>query len=679
MGSSRSVTRGPTHRRTNTSRGDETTLSTRTGVTMPSLPQTSASPLLCFANFLLILLFLGSPTAHGASLREHRLRGSESDSQRGDVLQTPNVDMLKALEYIEGLRQRTGTDSQQRAPVAAGYDAAGRLDDVERLRAMLRLASNPMQSKEEEEEEEEEEGREDKSEELLQAVLSTLQQTEKVSKPAAPDGAYPRVQQKQQSILPHKKLPLMFEDEEEGEGDEDEEEEGGERGPDLEHGSPFKRTNENVEEKYTPQNLATLQSVFDELDKLTSVKSMHRRQDEEDDMGEEEEEEDDAADEGDMFNVRDVGYDDGDLADWGLLQDQEEEEEERDNKHEANRGLDYVDDNDEEADEDDEEDDEEDDDDSYPVKRSNDPDDLANLVDYYLLKVLEKREEEEHKREIEEEEEEEEEEEKKRAERRVAQTQYRDSIDPRAIYQLIQISQKYQIPPEDLVDMLKTGETMNQDMSRKSSGLSRAENKLSQISPRKTTHKIPEAKFYSRRLPDRQKTPEERRTEEILNILGLGAAEDRAPVRKQQQQYKSSSPRLHALPAGRSGASAPTQRRPPPSASNDDYDDTVDEDELAAYLAAQMLARYPRPTYRGNKASQKRDEVGHGAAGSSERAMQAYFDQTDSDKSLNEKRQSEGEERGGETQMQGLDSEAVMKLLSSLNPETEESDAETAQ
>ncbi|XP_068562449.1 secretogranin-2a [Cebidichthys violaceus] len=645
---------------------------------MPSLPETSASPLLLLllrlAGFLLMLLFLGSPAAHGASLREHRPRGSESDSARGDVLQTPNVDMLKALEYIEGLRQRTGTDSQQRAPVAAGYDAAGRTDDAERLRAVLRLASNPMQSKEEEEEEE---GREDKSEELLQAVLSTLQQTEKAAKPAAAaDGAYPRVQQKQQSILPHKKLPLMFEDEEEGEGDEDEEEEeGGERGPDLEHGSPFKRTNENVEEKYTPQNLATLQSVFDELDKLTSVKSVHRRQDEEDDMGEEEDD-----DEGDMFNVRDAGYDDGDLADWGPLQDQEEEEEE--DKHEANRGLDYVDDNDEEADEDDEEDDGE----SFPVKRSNDPDDIANLVDYYLLKVLEKTEEEEHKREIEEEEEEEEEE-KKRAERRAAQTQYGDSIDPRAIYQLIQISQKYQIPPEDLVDMLKTGETTNQDASRKSSGLSRAENKLSQISPRKTTHKIPGAQFYSRRLPDRRKTPEERRTEEILSILGLGAAEDdRAPVRKQKQN-KSPSWRLHALPAGRSGASAPTQQRrrpppppPPPSASkDDDYDDTAaaDEDELAAYLASQMLARYPKPAaYRGNKASQKRGEVGRGAAGSFERAMQAYFDETDSDKSPNEKRRSEGEEgRGGGTQTQGFDNEAVMKLLSSLNPE---SDAETA-
>ncbi|KAL6105028.1 scg2 [Pungitius sinensis] len=585
---------------------------------MPSLTETSASPLLlCFANFLLILLSLGPPVAHGASLRDHRLRGSESGSQRGDAPQAPNADMLKALEYVG---QRAGADPL----LATGYG-----DDADKLRAMLKLASDRVQSKEDEEEEEEreneEEEREDKSEELLQAVLSTLQQTEKASQP----------QQKPHGVLPHKKLPLMFEDEEEEEGEGDEEE--GERGP-------FKRMNENVEEKYTPQNLATLQSVFDELDKMTRVKTMQRRQDE-----------DEEDDEGDMFDARDVGYEDGDLADWGPLQEQEEDEEEgegeeeeeeeeeqRDNKHEDNRGLDYVDDEDAAE--------------SFPVKRSSGPDDVANLVDYYLLRVLEKSEEEEHKRQVEEEEE------KKRAERRVAQTQHGASVDPRAVYQLIQISQKYQIPPGDLVDLLRTAEA-----PRKSGGFSRAENRLSQTSPRKML-KIPQAKLYSR-----QKTPEERRTQQILNILGFGGAEGRAPVRKLKQS------RLPAAPAGRHRAPAPPQRRPPPG----DYDDAADEDELAAYLTAQMLARDPKPAHRERGGGQKRDEAGQSAAGAFERAMQAYFDQMDSDRSPNEKRWSEGEGegeeegegRGGETQMRGFDNEAVMNLLNSLNPEDEESDA----
>uniref|UniRef100_A0A3Q3W0U2 Uncharacterized protein n=1 Tax=Mola mola TaxID=94237 RepID=A0A3Q3W0U2_MOLML len=583
---------------------------------MPSLTETAATgkPLpLCFASLLSVLLFLSPSGIQGASLREHRLRGSEPDPQTGNDHQTPNADMLKALEYIEGLRQRTGTDSQRRPAglAAAGYDA-DHADDAEKLRAMLRLAVNPMQSNDEGEEEEE--AREDKSEELLQAVLSTLQQTEKASKPEAglKEGTYPGAQQKQHGIRPHQKLPDEEEDEE---------------GPDM---NPFKRTKENVEEKYTPQNLATLQSVFDELDKLTGGKTLHKRQDEEDDMEEGEEED------GELFGERNAPYDGagGDLTEWGPMQDQEEEGaeeeeeegeegEEKDDNHDSSRGLDYLADN-EDADEEGEEEDGE----SYPVKRANDPDDVANMVDYYLLKVLEETEEEQ-KRAIAEEEEE-------RAERRVAQTQYRDDMDPRAIYQLIQISQKYQISPKDLVDLLKIGETTSPDTSRKSSKLSRAEDRLSPMYSKKT-HKFPEAKFYNRRFPERQKTPEERRTEEILNILGLGGAEDRAPVRK---LHRSSLSRLRGK-----------------------YDDTVDEDELAAYLAAQMLAQYP------GKASQKRKEAGQSAAGSFEQAVQDYLDQMDSEKSLNEKRQLGDEERS-------FDNEAVMKLLSYLNPENEESDAD---
>lgn len=599
--------------------------------------------LVCFANLLLLPLFLNSPAVHAASLREHRLRGSESDSRVEDVQQAPNADMLKALQYIESLRQRSVSVSQPHSSLSAGYDTS-HMGDAEKLRAMLRLASSPMKMEYDGEGEEEGEnnGREDKSEELLQAVLSTLQQTEKSAKPASPspsvegaaakDGTYARVQQKQRGITPHKTLPLMFEDEEEGEGDEEEED-----------GGPAKRTNENVEEKYTPQNMATLQSMFDELDKLT--RPMHKRQEEEGGVREEDDEDEDDG----TFNVRSVAYD-SDFTDWGPLQDQEEDKEEE--RHEPDRGFDYDEDDDEEANE-------EEDDESYPVKRSQDADDVANLADYYLLKVLEKTEEEQ-KREIKEEEEEEEE----RAERRVAQ--YRDNIDPRGIYQLIQISQKYQIPPEDLMDMLRNGEMSNQGKSH-----AREYSKLYQ-----TTLKNPETRFYNRRLPDRQKSPEELRREEILNILGLGGTEDQAPIKK-QKQYKSSLSRLRTQPTGRSGESAPTQRRLPVTL-KEEYDDTADEDELAAYLAAQMLAQFPKLVYGNSKASHKRDDVGQGTAGSFEQAIQDYFDQMDSDKSLNEKRQTGDEKRGSGTQTQGFDNEAVMKLLSYLNPESD-ADAKAAQ
>ncbi|XP_029922182.1 secretogranin-2a [Myripristis murdjan] len=659
---------------------------------MLSLHRASAAGktfLLCFSPLLLLLL-LDSSGVQGASIREHRLRGSESVPERGNPHHAPDADMLKALEYIESLHQKTGTDPQQHSPPIPEYDAS-HLDDTKKLRTMLTLASNPnpMQSKglaEEDKKAEEKEGgegnKEDKTPEWLQAVLSTLQQTEKASKPASlhsntadlypgeKDNIYPLVQQ-QHGIKAHKKHPLMFEDDAEGEGEEEE------RGETSDHDSPFKRTNENVEEKYTPQNLATLQSVFEELGRLTNAKASHKRQVEDDDEEADDEEEDG---DDDVFDVRNLAYEDtaGEVADWAPLEEQEnedEEEEEKNNKHEMDRGLDYGDDEEEEGDGNDDIEDEEDDGESYSVKRSSDSgpqedsDDIANLVDYYLLKVLEKTEEEEQKRELQEE--------RERAERRVAQSQRRDNIDPRAIYQLIQISQKFQIPPEDLLDMLKTGETRNQGkallrnqaQSNMGNELARLEDKLSQISSTKK-HKSPEVKFFNRRLPDRQTSNnlEDRRREEILKILGLGGMgnQEPAPLRN-QKQHRNSQSELYNQPGGRSGEFTPTQRRLPDKL-KDDYDDSLDEDELAAYLAAQILAQYPDPAYSRKKVGQKRDDAGQNTAGSFEEAIQDYFDQMDSDKSPPQKRQSE-------TQTQSLDDEELMmKLLSYLNPEIQEND-----
>lgn len=547
---------------------------------------------LCFFNLtLLLFLLFGCSGITGASLREHRLRGSEHES--------PNEDMLKALEYIESLRQKTGSPTQQ--------------DNSENLQSMLRLASSPAQSKDSQPEKAQEE--EDKSEELLQAVLSTLQQTENTpaKKPALPAPVRTTNSEtaKPQSITPHKKMPLMFEDEE----DEDEEEGEGDQ-EDFDGGNPFKRTNENVEEKYTPQNLATLQSVFEELSKMTNT-NPKRQNDQEEEVE-------------DLFNVRDVAYDD----------QNEEEEQEEDDRHKVERALDYLEENEENQD----------DDVNYPVKRSQEPDDLANMADYYLLKVLEQTEEEEQKRALEEEEEEQE-----RTERRVSAYKNSNNIDPRLIYQLLQISQKYQIPPEDLIDMLRSGE-----MSSRKNTL-----KATPIYSRKI-YKAPQ--LYNRRLPERQKTPEELRTERILKILGLTNDENsvQTPLRK-QSKYKISPSRFYTTrPTWRMGEFALTPQQRLPTKLKDDYDDT--ENELATYLAAQMLSKYP--TY---KKSQKRDEEGEEGGqrltGSFEQAIQDYFDQLDLNRNEN-KRQFEEEERGADEQ--GFDDETVMKLLSFVNPDNEE-------
>uniref|UniRef100_A0A4W5P9D6 Secretogranin II n=1 Tax=Hucho hucho TaxID=62062 RepID=A0A4W5P9D6_9TELE len=531
---------------------------------MPSLPKLSSAGM-AFLLSLLPLLLLGSGSAQGASLREHRLRGSELDPQRGETpYLPPNADMLKALEYIESLRQRTGASApQEQASLTPDYDTTNMDTDSEKLLSMLRLTH-----------------------EWLQVLLNTLQQTKKGPKPApvrpsaarhalgkgrrpakvedsqVGEGVAYSWSQQQRASRPHRKYPLMFEDEEDVQGRE----------------SPFKRTNENMEGKYTPQNLANLQSVFEELGRMANAKAGHKRQTEDD------EEDEDDGDDDDMFKVRNLAYEDvtgGE--DWTPLEEQvETEDEERDN------------------------------------------------------------------RELEEEEE--------REERRAAQTQYSDKVDPQAIYQLIQISQKLQIPPEDLMDM--------------------TQDKLTQISSHQK-NKIPPETFFNRRLPETQTSniPEEIDTEDILKILGLGSvANQNAPALKKQKQHTSPPSRFYA-PAGRQKAYMFSEPNVPEKG-KDDYDNSVDEDELSAYLAAQMLAQYPQTANKEDKkkrASQPPSQDHQLVLGTFEQAIQDYFDQMDSDKSPPQKRQSEPEEDTGDvSQMQGLDDDTLLKILGYLNPETEE-------
>ncbi|KAM6970515.1 secretogranin-2a [Aplochiton taeniatus] len=641
---------------------------------MPSLLKSSTANTALLRSLLsLLLLLVAFDSAQGASLREPRLRGSEPDPDRADASYlTPNADMLKALEYIESLSTRTGVTPQQRTLLPPGQNGND-TNDEERAGTRLRMASLAQSQSQtgggEEEEDEEGEGErneEDKTQEWLQTILSTLQGNQKPPKsaPVHPRavhsslgrGGPPAMEEQEEEAeddsayqwpqrstvagsRPHNKHPLQFEDDEGGDWEEEESE-----GQALSHDSPFKRTNENVEEKYTPQNLATLQSLFEELGRLTNGKAGHKRQAEEDDDDE---------------GMRPVYEDVAGIRDW-LPQ---EEEEERSNNGQYNTGL--------EDDEEDEDDGgEEEDEGNYQVKRSNqpsladDPDDITKLMDYYLLKVLEKTEEQEQKRELEEEEVEEEEEE--RAERRVSESQYSGITTPEAVYQLIEISKKLQIPPEDLLDMLKKEDRTplrSQARSMMASEKGRVQDKLTQMPS-------------LRRLPETHRPKiNDVNTEEILNILGLisDGGQTASPLKK-HTHYKTSHSRFDTPSERQQGYTLPQTRLPDKFK---DYDDTVDEDVLAAYLAAQLLAQYPlnnKVKPRRSSQSPSHDQEEQSNFGTFEQAMQDYFDQMDTDKIASQKRQSETGDMGGAPQMQTLDDDAMLKILSYLNPETEDTE-----
>lgn len=580
---------------------------------------------------VLLAFLLNGCAVQAVSLpRHYRLRGGESEGQ--PAAYPPSSDMIKALEYIENLKQRNGG-----RPDPVDYD------EVDKFRVLLQLASQQDEAPGDRQPAPGAQRQDITAEQLMKALLKSLQdqagreaklvpasasrndrrthrhRTKDTEVPeSAPSdyGNFPR---------PHKKYPLMFEDEE--------------------NTDASKRATEDLDEQYTPQSLANLRSIFEELGRMPTLGGQKR-----DVFGDDEEEEE--------GGLRNQAYEDvAGGEEWVPVEEREETEDMVNGSHEEmERALGEQ----EEAER------------EEMQRRANqnqeDADDDTKLVDYYLLKVLEMSD----------------------------QTQKRDKtgeqrkrlirpsiLDPRTVKELLELSLKLHVPPQDLIDMLLTEELRK--LHRDPHG-----------SARYPTGQTPKIRYFSRRLPVKSKpAPEDMDREDFLDIIGVETISNEYPVVQRPMKTSPSSDRVPSVsnPAVSSGPI----KIPPPSgrrenlflselnkmplkrqsdgaaAADDDEDDEGGdvEDEVTTYLAAKILTEYPNTITKRDTQAQLKGQFPYELY---ERALKDYLGQADTEKRPVAKRETEvaTEERVQPTEVQGKE-EITAKTSA---PQTAEEDEE---
>lgn len=497
---------------------------------------------------LIPLIFLISG-AEAASFQRNQLLQKEPDLRLENVQRFPSPEMIRALEYIEKLRQQA--HKEESSPDYNPYQGV----------------SAPLQQKENGDESSRDSLSED---EWLRIVLEALRQAEH-EPPSAPNENKPYAlnaesfpgdaaddydtQQWPERKLKHGRFPPLYEE--------------------TSRDNPFKRTNEIVEEQYTPQSLATLESVFQELGKLAgpSTRKRDRTEDEHKLY---------ADDDDDIYKASNIAYEDvvgGE--DWSPAEEKLEsqtQEEAKDSKERVEKT--------EQANEE--------------TKRSgqlglqDDPrkerkDQLsedASKVVAYLKRLVSAAG-------------------GARAQsgpngERAARL-FEKPLDSQSIYQLIEISRNLQIPPEDLIDMLRTGEKPNGsvepepdlDLPVDLDDISEADLDGPDIFQNKMLSKNGYPKIPGH--AGTEALPDGLTVEDVLSLLGMeGAANQRPPYSPSQYNREKVLPRLPYGP-GRSRANQLSKGAWMPDVENRPmaYENLNDKDqELGEYLA-RMLVKYP--------------------------------------------------------------------------------------
>ncbi|NXO03753.1 SCG2 protein, partial [Rhinopomastus cyanomelas] len=368
----------------------------------------------------LAFLFVLTSWVDAASFQQHQLLQKDPDYVMKTFQRSPNPDMVKALEYIEDLRKQSNTGES--SPDYGSYQGVPYLLQQKESKDQVHLPDSARDSLAEDESQ------------WVKVMLEALRQAEKDSKVGpkeskpytlSPESSFSaggtddyeafKWPERWQKYL--KMPPGHYED--------------------SSRDSPFKRTNEIVEEQYTPQSLATLESVFQELGKMAGVNNHKKERLDEDQKLY-------VDDEDDVYKVNNIAYEDvvgGE--DWNPVEEKVEsqtQEEIKDSKEEIDKHEEEIDDEIKRSGKlsflEDE------------VRRDNQdqaPEDVSKLMNYYLKRLMGSAGNRKLRTGGE-------------LEEKRALTFLDKQLDPQSITQLIEISRNLQIPPEDLIDMLRAGE-----------------------------------------------------------------------------------------------------------------------------------------------------------------------------------------------------------------------------
>ncbi|XP_063162763.1 secretogranin-2 [Candoia aspera] len=498
---------------------------------------------------LFVLIFY----ANAASLQNFQNIQNDADYLMKNLQKLPSPDMIKALEYIENLRKQTR--NIETSPDYNSYQSPPFVLQSKESKDQHYLPDSLRQSFPEDDSQ------------WVKAMLEALRQREKESKVVSKenklsplssdniflDGMMDDYDDRTWLATTHKHSNMPHTYFEENSRD-----------------SPYKRTNEIVEEQYTPQSLATLESVFQELGKIMGPHNLNKERF----NGEQKlyaDEEDDA------FKGNNIAYEDvvgGE--DWNPIEEKVEsqtQEEVRDSKEQIEKNEEINDeikragalDN-------------------YMKKENKNQvlEDVSQLMDYYLKKMMNRPagdklgiNQNEDKR---------------------AAKYFEKQLDPQAVYQLIEISRNLQIPPEDLIEMLKS-EDKHQNEKEQEPELTEDIDEIPEINLEKSDlfkNKMNLHGYQKQRLnfvPDN--LPEDLSVEDIINLLGIeNVANQKNPYPGYQINQENGLPKWY-LPA-RSNQNILSKVAQLNRLERQMEQESLNgkEEELSDYLA-KMLSKYP--------------------------------------------------------------------------------------